>query len=64
MNIWGIVLSTAAIACGLTGLVFLFWGWNRHNRGEKASLQFLIAATGGVIFAGLLYIGGRLGLLW
>lgn len=64
MNIWGIILSIAAITFGLTGLIFLFWGWNRHNRGEKATLYFIIAATGGILFGGLLYLGGKLGLLW
>jgi hypothetical protein len=64
MNTWGIVISVAALICGVAGVVFAFWGWNRKNRGLDARLQFTLGIIGGVLFAGLLYLGGKLGLLW
>ncbi|MBD3286466.1 hypothetical protein GF359_07885 [candidate division WOR-3 bacterium] len=64
METWGIVITIGAIIFGLTGVVFLFWGWNRKNRGLDAPLHFIIAAAGGLLFAGLIYLGARLGLLW
>lgn len=64
MTTWGIVISIIALIFGIAGVVFLFIGYNRYNRGQKAFLYFILAAAGGLIFAGLLYLGGKLGLLW
>jgi len=64
MSTWGIVISVAALICGVAGVVFAFWGWNCKNRGLDARLQFTLGIIGGVLFAGLLYLGGKLGLLW
>lgn len=60
----GIAISIAALACGIAGAVFVFWGYNRYNRGKHSKLHFILAIIGGVLFAGLLYLGGKLGLLW
>lgn len=64
MSFWGILVSIAALAFGAAGVVFLFWGYNRHNRGLPAAPHFWIAGACALGFAGLLYLGGRLGLLW
>lgn len=64
METWGIIISVIAIVFGVAGASFLFWGWNLYNRGKKALVQFVLAAVGGAVFGGLLYLGGKLGLLW
>lgn len=64
MTTWGIVISILALAFGVAGAVLAFMGWNRKNRNRPSGLFFILAAVGGVIFGGLLYLGGRLGLLW
>jgi len=64
MTIWGIVIAVAAVLFGLAGVFFLFWAWDRKNKRLKATLHFILAAAGGLIFAGLIYLGARLGLLW
>ncbi|TET22482.1 MAG: hypothetical protein E3J71_05755 [Candidatus Stahlbacteria bacterium] len=64
MEFWGIVIAVAARVCGVGGAVLAFIGWDRKNKGEDARLLFTIAIIGGFLFAGLLYLGGKLGLLW
>jgi len=64
MSVWGIVVSVAALVCGAAGAVLAFIAWDRKNKGEDARLLFTLAIIGGFLFAGLLYLGGKLGLLW
>lgn len=64
MTLWGIVISISALLFGLTGAVFVFWAWHRRNRGLTARAHFIVAIVCGILFGGLLYLGGRLGLLW
>ena len=64
MTSWGIVISIAALICGVGGAVLAFIAWDRKNKGEDARLLFTLAVIGGALFAGLLYLGGKLGLLW
>ena len=64
MTTWGIVITVAAMIFGLAGAVFLFWGWNRKNKGLSATLHFILAAAGGLLFGGLIYLASRLGMLW
>jgi hypothetical protein len=64
MTTWGIVISVAALLCGVGGAVLAFIGWDRKNKGKDARLFFTLAIIGGVLFASLLYLGGKLGLLW
>ncbi|MBN2379221.1 hypothetical protein JXM67_05410 [candidate division WOR-3 bacterium] len=64
MTTWGIVIAVLATIFGLAGIFFLFWGWDRKNKKLNATLHFILAAAGGGIFAGLIYLGAKLGLLW
>ncbi len=64
MTTWGIVISVAALLFGVAGAVLAFIAWDRKNKGEDARLLFTLAVIGGALFAGLLYLGGKLGLLW
>ena len=64
MSVWGIVISVAALVCGVAGAVLAFIAWDRKNKGEDARFLFILAVIGGALFAGLLYLGGKLGLLW